>query len=342
LRSRQTKAMVKAEYYGGKIADGLKDGVKEVAMGTKEVFEGATKIMGPKHKEKTVDESASVTSDNTEAKKKKKSKVSFFPKKFKRKKKRASGAGDDASINSNASMLNEMSVGSESVGTTEVMNTTISTIDVRSPIADERTDQVRFQNDEEDDSVHSLPGNSMHSRGSQSRNSLAKKFPKYSVVKSVPYILILDDIINIQIVSFPDKEVIAKFPISVASVMVQRSIQDRIQDPLKPSELTATLIQEPSAPKLQWGVELKITIRAVEVKPQVPRVVIPDMNASLSMDAFTKDLKNFRDKLVSLGKTQDEIERAMQEKEREILNMEHELDLAIVSAGFGKGKLKSS
>ena len=59
------------------------------------------------------------------------------------------------------------------------------------------------------------------------------------------------------------------------------------------------------------------------------------------MDAFTKDLKNFRDKLVSLGKTQDEIERAMQEKEREILNMEHELDLAIVSAGFGKGKLKS-
>jgi hypothetical protein len=31
----------------------------------------------------------------------------------------------------------------------------------------------------------------------------------------------------------------------------------------------------------------------------------------------------------------------MQEKEREMLDMEHELDLAIVSAGFGKGKLKS-
>jgi hypothetical protein len=31
----------------------------------------------------------------------------------------------------------------------------------------------------------------------------------------------------------------------------------------------------------------------------------------------------------------------MQEKEREMLDTEHELDLAIVSAGFRKGKLKS-
>lgn len=338
MRSKHTKALVKAEYYGGIIADGVREGVKGVALGTKEVVEAGTKgvvdagkmiIGSPTHKDKTVDSADSVTSHNDETKKIKNKAVRFIPtkvrKKFRRSKDKASES-DSHSVNSIPSVVDNASVGSESIVThteANILQQSNPDHDVNnSANAEEKAPEARcYEADAE-----SLP---------------ERKTPHYTVVKSVPYVLILDDIINLQIVSFPNKEVIAKFPISVASVMVQRSVDDRIRDPLKPSELTATLIQEPSASKLQWGVELKITIRAVEVKPQVPRVIIPDTPTSIgdTLDTFQTELKKLKDRMVSLGKSKEEIEQAMRDKETEIAERENELDLAIVSAGLGKGKL---
>eukprot|EP00804_Cyclotella_cryptica_P020557 CCRYP_003404-RC/>CCRYP_003404-RC protein AED:0.03 eAED:0.03 QI:1188/1/1/1/0.75/0.6/5/29/984 len=336
LRSKHTKALVKAEYYGGKIADGVREGVKGVALGTKEVVEAGTRgvvdagkmiIGSPTHKDKLVDASASATSHTDETKKIKNKAVRFIPtkvrKKFKRGKETVSG-GDSQSVSSAPSVADDVSFGSESIVTqteANLLQKSNPDADVHKSVdADDRATESRYYETD----AESLP---------------ESKAPDYTVVKSVPYILILDDIINLRIVSFPEKQVIAKFPISVASVMVQRSVDDRISDPLKPSELTATLIQDPSAPKLRWGVELKITIRAVEVKPQVPRVVIPDMSTSVgdTMDTFEAELKKFKDRMVSLGKSQEEIEQAIQDKETEMTEYENELDLAIVSAGFGKG-----
>lgn len=128
-------------------------------------------------------------------------------------------------------------------------------------------------------------------------------------------------------------DVIANFPISVASVMVQRSVDDRISDPLKPSELTATLIQEPSAHHLRWGVELKVTLRAVEVKPQVPRVI------PRPKDVIDEELNKIKDKLSLLGKKPDEIMKDLKAKEEEIVKEENNLNEAIVAYGYGKGIL---
>ena len=315
MRSKNKETMVKAEYYGGMMADGVTNTAKGVAKGVV----GVGKALTPKHKAKKDGASVvdSVTSNNPstvhqEAKKKKKVKFGRLPKL--RGKKKKTGTGDDgASINSAQSGLNDASIASlasESIGTQPgVINSTAITQET----IPRSTDNASFQESTTSD---------------------------YAVVKPVPYVLILDDVINIQIVSFPEKDVLAKFPISVASVMSQRNINERIEDPLKPSELTATLIQEPSAPKMQWGVELKVTVRAVEVKPQVPRVIMPEMPASLgaTMDAIQSELKSVRDQMVSLGKTQSEIEEAVRKKEKELSERERALDRAIVDAGLDIGE----
>ena len=314
VKSKSANTMVKAEYYGGKMADGVKNTAKGMAKGVA----GVGKALTPSNKDKIGDASiaGSVTSNNPASSsvnqttpKKKKVKFGGMPK-IRRKKKKGT-TGGDASVNSaaleNASVA---SLASESVGTQPgVVSTTAITTEPLSREAD----------------IDPLP---------------EQVSPENAVVKSTPYILIVDDVINIQVVSFPEKDVIAKFPISVASVMTQRNINDRIGDPLKPSELTATLIQEPSAPKMQWGCELKVTVRAVEVKPQVPRVTIPEIPVSLSV--LQNELKNVKETMMSMGKTQAEIDEALRQKEKEVSERERKLNQAIISAGLGEGEYDSS
>lgn len=314
MRSKNTETMVKAEYYTGKMADGVKNTAKGVAKGVV----GVGKVLTPINKEKKGDPSIadSVASNNPssanpEQVKKKKVKFGGMPKL--RKKKKNSGAGDHgaAPVDSLQSDASIVSLASESVGTQPGVITLPGATSEAIPRAV---------------TSESLQGSTASS--------------KYAVVKAVPYVLILDDVINIQIVSFPEKDVIAKFPISVASVMSQRNIDERINDPLKPSELTATLIQEPSAPTMQWGVELKVTVRAVEVKPQVPRVIMPDMPTSLgsTIDALQNEVRSVRNAMMSLGKTQSEIDEAVRIKEQEVSEREHTLNNAIVDAGLGYGE----
>ena len=119
---------------------------------------------------------------------------------------------------------------------------------------------------------------------------------------------------------------------SMIIVMVQRSMEDRVSDPLKPSELTATLIQEPCSQTMKWGVELKVTLRAVEVKPNIPRVI------PRPKDMIDEEMKHLKEKLKLLGKKSEEVKKTLKEKEDEVMKEEHDLDGAIVSYGYGRGE----
>ncbi|KAL9183525.1 hypothetical protein ACHAXT_004381 [Thalassiosira profunda] len=156
---------------------------------------------------------------------------------------------------------------------------------------------------------------------SPKRPKFGKRSKKEGDESPVPYTLLSDDIIDIRIVGFP---------VSVASVMVQRSMEDWTNDPLKPSELTATFIQEPSAPLLRWGVELKVTLRAVEVHPQVPRVM------PRPKDVIDEELRKMKDNLRMLGKGADEVKKELQEREDEIAKEQTNVDEAIVAYGYGR------
>jgi len=109
-------------------------------------------------------------------------------------------------------------------------------------------------------------------------------------------------------------------------------MEDRVQDPLKPSELTATLIQEPCSQTMNWGVELKVTLRAVEVKPNIPRVI------PRPKDMIDEEMKHLKEKLKLLGKKSEEVKKTLKEKEDEVMKEEHDLDGAIVSYGYGRGE----
>ena len=124
--------------------------------------------------------------------------------------------------------------------------------------------------------------------------------------------------------------------ISVASVMDRRSVEDRMNDPLQPSELTATLIQEPSAPHLRWGIELKVTLRAVEVRPHIPRVI------SRPRDVIVEEMNRFQEALKKLGKHREDVIKEMKAKEDEIAKEESDLNKAIVACGLGKGLFSAS
>lgn len=141
------------------------------------------------------------------------------------------------------------------------------------------------------------------------------------------------DLPHVSLVLSDKKDVIAEFPISVASVMVQRSIEDRTNDPLKPSELTTTLIQEPSAQELRWGVELKVTLRAVEVHPNVPKVV------PRPKDVIEEEMNKIKERFKLLGKKPEEFMKELKAKEEENLKEENDLNKAIVAYGYGKGEL---
>jgi len=328
LKPNYTKNMVKAEYFGGKAVDGVKSGmtlgaqgmakgVKGVARGTKEAVRKTEKLL-PIPDDKAF-ETASMASEGggtTEKKKKKSLLKKLNPKnigkKMKRKAKKVDGESISTADNDDMSSL---------ASGAEQHTDTMRQID-----ADFATEQATSSNSAE---TH-IPDDS--SKASVKSAASATISPEFDLIKPKPYTLLLDDTIEIKIVSFPDKQVIASFPISVASIMVQRSVEDQMDDPMKPSELTATLIQEPSAHELNWGVALKVTLRAVEVQPEVPRV------APRPKDIVESEMRKFKENLNKLGKTKQQIAEETKAREEALEQEDSELNGAIVSYGMGKGE----
>ena len=333
LKPQYTKGMVKAEYYGGKFVDGVTDGMKGLTKGlkkgTKETWHAAEK--GTKEVVKGMEEGtkhllppiphdqelASIPASTAEAQSRKtrkrdKVKALFNPKKVGNKlRRRSRKKGDDGQSVDGSSIASSVG-GNDSIATDSehVVSDAVRTAVEHEDLDDEHIGDINVSSNEQEEKE------------------------EYIVVKPVPYVLLLDDVIDIRIVSFPDKDdVIANFPISVASVMVQRSMDDRINDPLKPSELTATLIQEPCAQQMQWGVELKVTLRAVEVKPNIPRVI------PRPKDVVDEEIKHIKDQLKLLGKKPEEIKKTLKEKEDEQTKVDNDLNSAIVMYGYGKGML---
>mmetsp|Transcript_24238 Transcript_24238/g.48207 ORF Transcript_24238/g.48207 Transcript_24238/m.48207 type:complete len:1253 (+) Transcript_24238:231-3989(+) len=332
LEHKNKKALVEAEYHVAKIFDGVKDGVKGgvkgVKVGTKAAVKGAHGAVDTVGKGVQVGTKAAVKGaqgavdavgkgvqdvkgaipspikvKSSGEKEKKKSK---FRKMFHSKKKKQKRKDDDDGMSVDDSLVSgqdDYSIASEQVPVPSLQLSDYNETD----------DGVEEENDQDEEPV----------------KTSAK-------LQSSPYVLLLDDVIDIRIVSFPDKIEIAKFPISVASVMVQRSMEDRLDDPFKPSELTCNFIQEPSAPDLRWGVTLKVTVRAVQVKPsKVPRMLLsPKINEKLS--AGKAELKRFKDKMKSMGKNEEEVMKEVEKREEEVNREESELERAIVAYGYEK------
>ena len=82
-----------------------------------------------------------------------------------------------------------------------------------------------------------------------------------------PYVLVLDEIFYFNVVEFPGGEIIASFPVSVASVLAERGKEERGRSPGEPSELTLTFCQEPSVVEQLWGVEATVTFRCTVGAP---------------------------------------------------------------------------
>lgn len=318
LESKNKKALVKAEYHVAKLFDGVKDGVEAgvkgvkvgttaAVKGTKDVAgavgKGAQHIISPRVGETIVPDKAKSSGE----KEKKKSKFrKMFQSKKKKEKCRDNDGNDGMSVDDSlVSGNDEYSVASEQVPTISSLPS------LQLSDHNETDDGVEEENEQDQE----------------------PKTPS-AKLESSPYVLLLDDVIDIRIVSFPDKIEIAKFPISVASVMVQRKMEDRLNDPFKPSELTCNFIQEPSAPDLRWGVTLKVTVRAVQVRPsKVPRMLLsPRLNEKLS--AGKEELKRFKDKMKSMGKDEKEVAKEVEKRKEDIDREENELEKAIVSYGY--------
>jgi len=317
LVSKNKKTLVEAEYHASRFYDGIKDGVKGgvkgVKVGTKAAMKGAQGVVGVVGKGaqdvagvgEMILPKATVKPSGEKEKKKSKFRSMFHSKKRKQKRKE-----DDDAMSVDDSLVSgrdDHSVASEQVP--------IPSLQLSDHTGTADGEEEEEEPDEETENT---------TTGEQSTVKL----------QSSPYVLLLDDVIDIRIVSFPDKIEIAKFPISVASVMVQRSMEDRLNDPFKPSELTCNFIQEPSAPELRWGVTLKVTVRAVQVRPsKVPRMLLsPKINEKLG--AGKAEVKRFRDKLRSMGKDEEEVMKEVAKREEEINREESELDKAIVAYGY--------
>ena len=363
VTSTLKQRLIRAEYYGGQLVDGAKVGAtkgvkgltltKKVAFvaaekGTTEIIKGTDVAMhaaakGTKTMVKGVEgllpihDGESVTSTIThtpseERKTRKKGNLKSLlnPKKFGNKlRRRKHKAGEDGhSIDGSGASLDNHSRGNKSAA---LDSGQVSDASKRSVVAEEISDAQRLH-----EGVGSLKGDedldALIDKGILSPNSSKDERNEFTVVKPVPYDLLVDDIINIRIMSFPDKDdVIASFPVSVASVLVQRSKDSRADDPMKPSELTTTFIQEPSAQLLRWGVELKVTLRAVEVKPQVPRVIRTKVRIDDELDLIRHNMEQ-------IGKNRGEIKEELQAKEDQLMKEENDLNWAIVHYGYGKGE----
>ena len=310
LESKNKKKLVEAEYHAAKFYDGVKDGVKGGVKGLQAAMSGAQGVVGVVEKGAQEVISPKVLPSNEDkssgGKEKKKSKLrSIFPSKRKQKRKDDDGLSVDGSF---VSGQDDYSIASEQVAIPSLeLSDHIGTVD---GVDEEKVEEVAVK--------------------TPSRVQPSAK------LQSTPYVLLLDDVIDIRIVSFPDKIEIANFPISVASVMVQRSMEDRLKDPFKPSELTCNFIQEPSAPELRWGVTLKVTVRAVQVRPsKVPSLCLsPKINQKLSEGKA--EVKRFKDKLKSMGKDDEEVKKEVAKREEKINRDETELDKAIVEYGYDR------
>lgn len=154
-----------------------------------------------------------------------------------------------------------------------------------------------------------------------------------------PYVLVLDDVIQLRVVRFPMvDDVIATFPVSVASILNERSMEDRTCDPLTPSELFVSLVQEPSIEEEKWGVELHVTFRVCEVKPKTAlELEEPEVDEKGKKVPFTLKLKKTTAALIAKGKTKQELEEAIHAEEARAEAEQEAVEAAIVSAGIGKG-----
>ena len=333
LKPNYTKNMVKAEYYGGKAVDGVKTGLtlgaqgmakgaKGVARGTKDAVRKTEKLMpipDDKAFETNSMASQSIVSEGGTKKKKRSLLKKLNPKNIGKKMKRKSKTAGDSTSATDNDDISSLASGAEQ-----------HTDAIRQIDADFAAEQATSSNTTETN----IPDDSSRASKSSGKSAASSSIgPDFNLVKPKPYTLLLDDIIEIKICSFPDKHVIASFPISVASIMVQRSVEDQMDDPMKPSELTATLIQEPSAHDLNWGVALKVTLRAVEVQPEVPRV------APRPKDVVESEMKKFKENLSKLGKSKQQIAEETKAKEEALEQEDSDLNGAIVSYGMGKGKV---
>ena len=215
LKPNYTKGMIKAEYYGGKMADGIKEGVDlgveglkkgtkgvvkgtkgalhVVEKGTKKVFDvgahGGKKLLAISESS----ESASTTQAPTtveggagrQRKGSKKLKNMFNPKKvFKRRSRGSTGGGDDeqsvdGSISS--SVADDMSIANGSIAAD-------SSHAVKDVFTADTTPKGQEENIAKKDVVET---------------KVEELEDEFTVVQPVAYSLLLDDIIDIRIVSFP-------------------------------------------------------------------------------------------------------------------------------------------
>ena len=213
----------------------------------------------------------------------------------------------------------------------------INTIEGRSHHSIESHDLDATQSDSEPKG-----GESEHATDSEPSNvqHLANKALAKLLRDPTPYTIVLDDIISFRIIGFPSGDVLASFQVSVASVLSTRPLQERLLDPLRPSELTVALVQEPSIEEGRWGVEAKVTFRVVEVDPNTPlakEAPSQDEKGNWALAKVDDKRKYLATHLKNIGKSKEEIEREIRlEEERE--EAEHEaFEAAIVAAGIGKG-----
>ena len=117
-------------------------------------------------------------------------------------------------------------------------------------------------------------------------------------------------------------------------------MEERLNNPRRPSELTVTLVQEPSIKEKKWGCEVKITFRCAEVRPDTPLAMEKpeqDDKGRWTKSSLDDRMRRMRVNLKNVGKPKERIEeeiRAMEEKE---LEEEEEREAAIIMAGIGKG-----
>ena len=156
----------------------------------------------------------------------------------------------------------------------------------------------------------------------------------------LPYQLVLDDVLDFRVCEFPSANIIATFPISISSVLNNREMEDRLNNPRHPSELTITLVQEPSVKDKRWGVEAKITFRVVEVQPDTPLAIEKpeqDDKGRWTKSSLEDRMKRMRVHLRNIGRPKDQIENEIKAIEEKEMAEEEERESAIVSAGIGKG-----
>uniref|UniRef100_A0A7S4JZP8 Uncharacterized protein n=1 Tax=Odontella aurita TaxID=265563 RepID=A0A7S4JZP8_9STRA len=156
------------------------------------------------------------------------------------------------------------------------------------------------------------------------------------------YTLVLDDVLQLRITGFPFSSCLATFPISVAAILSATSMEDRVRDPRCPSEITLTLVQEPSIMEGRWGVEMRVTLRAVEVRPDSAIAVeenpaLDEKSGKWHRVKFSDKMKKFKIRLMNAGKSKEEIQAEIEAAEAKEEEEQEAREAAIVRAGIGRG-----